>query len=185
MPDTTPATDGASETPASETTTPPEAPETPDLGDAAKKALDSERKARRDADKRAKELAAELEKFQQAAMTETEKAIAAARQEATAETIRTFGSRLVDAEVKAAAAGRGVDIDALLEGLDRTRFLTDDGEPNAAAIKAWVDRIAPESSATPGVVDLGQGNRGGAAGSDMALNGDPLLASLKSKLNIR
>ncbi|MGI8711091.1 MAG: hypothetical protein ACR2LA_08885 [Acidimicrobiales bacterium] len=96
---------------------------------------------------------ADLEKQ---SMSDIEKAVANAREEASTEARRSYGTRLVDAEVKAATAGRTVDVEALLDGLDRGRFLGDDGEPDTAAIGAWVDRIAP---LRPGPLDLGQGVR--------------------------
>lgn len=129
--------------------------------------------------------AKELEKLRREAMTDQEKAVAEARDQARAEVLAQVGARLVDAEVRAAAAGRQVDTDALLEGLDRSRFLTDEGEPDREAIQAWVDRIAPVASAddtSSFATDLGQGAR---PPSGTALNGDPLLRDLKSKLGIR
>jgi hypothetical protein len=110
--------------------------------------------------------AKELEKVRQQSMTETEKAVAQAREEGKAEgrteTTKTLAARLVDSEVKAAAAGRSVDVAALLDGLDRSRFLTDDGEPDVKAITSWMDRIAPTKTR----LDLGQGPRGGNGGSN-------------------
>jgi hypothetical protein len=99
-------------------------------------------------------------------MTDQEKAVEAAKAEARSEALKTVGVRLVDAEVKAACAGRKVDVAALLEGLDRTKFLTDDGEPDSDAIEKWVDKVAPSKA---GPLDLGQGARGrnGSGGSDM------------------
>lgn len=130
--------------------------------------------------------AKELEDLKRSSMTEMEQAIANARAEAATEAAKTYGGRLVDAEVRAATAGRNLDVDALLDGLDRTRFLTDDGDPDRDAITAWVDRIAPQPDepadpARPFVVDIGQGTRGDAP----ALNSDPLLKDLKSKLGVR
>lgn len=127
--------------------------------------------------------AKELEQVKQASMSDIEKAVAVARTEATTEALRTVGARLVDAEVRVAAAGRTVDVDALLEGLDRSRFVGDDGEPDRKAIAAWVDRIAPKpAEGAPAFPDLGQGARNV---SNAALNGDPLLASLKSAVGAR
>lgn len=159
----------------------------PDTGDATDHKAEAEKwKAlarKHEAD--FKKTARELDGFKQASMSDQEKAVAAAvdaaRNEARTETLRTVGSRLVDAEVKAAAAGRAVDVEALLEGLDRSRFLDDEGEPNVKAITAWVDRIAPAPQ--PGQtlrVDLGQGNRGTGNGA-VALN-DPLLKDLVAKV---
>lgn len=129
--------------------------------------------------------AKELETAKTAAMSDQEKAVAAAAATARAEVLAEVGSTLVDAQVKASAAGRAIDVDALLEGLDRSRFLTEDGQPDADAIGKWIDRIAPaepKEPVRPGFPDLGQGQRGR---QDMALNGDPLLRDLKHKLNIQ
>lgn len=161
MPDDTPAGEMPgempSDAPAPEQLDPQPAPE---MGDGAKKALVAEREARREAERKLKEQAAELEQFRQATMTEHERAIAEATARARAEVLTEVGSRLVDAEVKAATAGRSVDVDAILEGLDRSRFLGDDGQPDAGAIASWVDRIAPLTAAPAPPPDLGQGARG-------------------------
>lgn len=128
------------------------------------------------------EAAKELERLKREALPEQERLIEEAKAQARAEALAEIGTSRVDDAVKLAAAGRPVDVDALLEGLDRSRFLGENGQPDQAAIAAWVDRIAPTANqAAPTVVDLGQGARGGEA---LALNGDPLLADLKSKLGI-
>lgn len=119
--------------------------------------------------------AKELEQVRQASMSDLEKAVAIAKAEARTEALREAGTRLVDAEVKAAAAGRSVDVEALLEGLDRSRFLGEDGEPDSKAIATWVDRIAPKSESTTTSVDFGQGARPGAT---TALNDDALVRDL-------
>lgn len=129
--------------------------------------------------------AKERDEIKQASMSEQEKAVAEAVSKARAETLAEVGSALVDAEFKAAAAGRSIDVAALLEGLDRSRFVTEDGQADTEAITTWIDRIAPaeeKEPARPGFPDLGQGQRGK---QDMALNGDPLLRDLKSKLGIQ
>lgn len=128
--------------------------------------------------------AKDLDTLRQQTESDLEKAVRLAREEAARETATQFGTRLVDAELKAALSGRDEDVvKALLENLDRSRFLTPDGEPDSDAIKAWVGRIAPqpETPALPGQVDLGQGSRGTPA---HALNGDPLLRDLKAKLGV-
>lgn len=109
--------------------------------------------------------AKELEELRLKSMNETEKAVASAKSEGRKEALVAMGARLVDAEVKAAAAGRNVNVDVLLEGLDRSRFLGDDGEPDAKAIKAWVEKLAPAGQ-RPGFPDLGQGARGAPTGAD-------------------
>jgi hypothetical protein len=126
--------------------------------------------------------ATELEKVRAESMTEMERAIAAARDEAASETRKTYGSRLVDAEVKAAVKGTSLDVDALLDGLDRTRFLNEDGEPDTDSITAWVERLAPKGTDDQQTltVDLGQGQRG----TVPALNSSQLQKDLERALGV-
>lgn len=179
MPDTPPAVPVVETTP-SEPTTPPDT-------DALKSALDKERQARKDAEKAAKAQASELDRLKAELMSDQEKAIKVARDEAVRETTTRMASRLVASEVRAALAGRSVDADALLEGLDAGRFLGDDGDVDTNAVKAWVDRIAPAAAPAdplaPQVVDIGQGNRGTTPAYGIG-DDDPLLRDLKSKLGI-
>ena len=121
--------------------------------------------------------AKELEAFKKASMSETEQAIAAAREEGRAEALKAAASGRVEDALRAAAAGR-LGVDALLDGLDRSRFLTDDGEPDRDAIAAWVDRIAPKDD-TPRVPDLGQGTR---TQNTQSLGGDALVETLRRKV---
>lgn len=100
--------------------------------------------------------AKELEELKAKTMSEQEKAVAAAKAEGRTEALKESAVRLVDAEVRAAAAGRKIDVDTLLEGLDRSKFLTEEGEPDTKTIVAHLDKLAP----TDGRVDLGQGTRG-------------------------
>lgn len=161
------------------TGTAPEPAAQPDdkLGEAGTKALAEERRrastAERDAKTAARErdtLKAELDKLRTASMSEQEKAVAAAKEEgrtaAAEEARKTFGSRLVDAELKAALAGRAVDEKqrtALLSRLDRTQFLTADGEVDAKAVTEWANDVAPTRAPS-----YDGGARGGPAkGADM------------------
>jgi len=99
----------------------------------------------------------ELEKLQAASMTEQEKAIAEAKAAARTEALAEFGTSLVDAEFKAASAGREFDLPALLENLDRTKFLGPNGKPDAARIGEFVSKLAPAKRST--ATDTGQGAR--------------------------
>lgn len=111
--------------------------------------------------------ARELDALRRQSMSDTERAVAEAVSTARAEMAAAYGGRLVEAQVRAAAAGRPVDADALLDGLDRKRFLGDDGEPDTKAIAAWLDKVVPRST-EPVPLDLGQGQRPtGPTGADM------------------
>lgn len=113
-----------------------------DLGDAGKKAIDEERKARRAAEKAAKDAQAELDKLRQESMSEQEKAIAQARAEAKTEVLKDANQRVLRSEIKAAAGGKLADpADAvgLLGDLDR--FVGDDGEVDSKAISSAIDEL--------------------------------------------
>ena len=171
----------ADATPAPDTTPEPDE----QLDDPGKKALESERKARRDAEKLAKEQAKELEKFRQQSMTETEKLVEQARAEARTAALAEAGGKVARAEIRAAAAGRldQAALDVLIDGLNLAKFLDDDGEVDTAKVAAFVDGIAPkaeEDEKPAGFPDLGQGAR-----SATPLNGDPLLRDVKHVLGIK
>lgn len=105
-------------------------------------------------------LAQELETTRLSSLSDAEKAVELARAETRKETLRLVGGRLVDAEVRAASAGRLApeQVEALLEGLDRSRFITDDGDVNREALTTWVGRFAP--SPLPGPPRFGDADQG-------------------------
>lgn len=168
------------------TTTEPPQPDT-GLNEGGKRALDAERKARSEAEKAAKAATAELEKLRKLTMSETEKAISEARAAARAELMAEVGAERVENAVRAATAGRNVDADALLDGLDRARFLTDDGKPDTQKITEWVDRIAPKGQTPPkpAAKDIGQGARPGATGASQIEAAEFLSMTPEQKLQAR
>lgn len=123
--------------------------------------------------------------------TDTERAVASAKQQALAEAQAQYQPMLVKAHFLAAAAGR-VDADKLatiLEPLDLSKFLAADGTPDTAKVAAYVDGIAPAKGTEPitpkGPTSLGSGRRGGtptagvsaAAGRDLWAQMHPEKAS--------
>ena len=127
--------------------------------------------------------AKERDELRRSAMSEQEQAVAQAVDQARADTLRQVGGQLVAAEIRAAAAGRSTDLDALVEGIDPTKFLDDTGQVDRDAVKAWVDRIAPaqqQDTLKPTgleVFDIGQG-------LNAAPPADPLLSDIKTALGI-
>lgn len=114
-------------------------------------ALDRERNLRRDAEKRAKDAASyktKLDEMTAASMTEQEKAVAKAVADAEAQTrkstLASTATRLARAELRAAAGTRveASALDGFLEYADLSKFVGEDGEPDAKAIKAAVDKLA-------------------------------------------
>lgn len=128
--------------------------------------------------------AKELEDFKRQHMTDQEKAIEEAKALGRAEALSSLGTRLVDAEIRAVAAGRlsPEQLDVLFQGLNRSVFMTDDGSVDIESIKKFIDGIAPkQENAVPTFGDAGQGVRGQGT---PALNSDFLLRDLKKRLGI-
>jgi DNA-binding phage protein len=153
--DTTTDAGTATDTDADNTTTTGQQTAATDLGDAGKRALAEERRARKAAER-------ELEALRKTAMTEQERAIADAKTAALTEATRAAGPRLVRAELRAAAAEAGLSkaaLDGFLEYADLARFLTDDGEPDSKTIAAAVKRLGGGT----GRADFDGGARGGTA----------------------
>jgi hypothetical protein len=131
--------------------------------------------------KRLRAAEAELEKVRQASLTETEKQIAEAEKRGRDKAVTDLGQRLVRAEFRALAAGRIEGLDELLDDLNLAKFVTEDGEPDAAAIQKAVARLAPAPVETntrqPGPrPDLSQGG----SNQNMALNSDDLTEALRA-----
>lgn len=188
-------TEAAEATTTDDTTTDVETDETAQQTDGTDwkaEARKHERRAKENAAKAREnaKAAEELAKLKAESMSETEKAVAAAIEQGRAEGRREGSSSLVAAKLEASLAGRGVDAAALIEGIDPAKFLDDEGQPDVDAITEWVDRVAPKPDENDDEIsrkafpDIGQGRRTAPDGKD-ALNGDPLLNALKSKVGAR
>lgn len=111
-------------------------------------------------EQRAKEnkgAASAAEKARLAAMTESERAVAEAEARGRTAAATEFGKRLARTQFDAAAGRRNPDFDtaAALEFVDLSRFLGDDGEPDAKAIAAAVERLVPSANTGPAGFDGG------------------------------
>lgn len=139
------------------------------LGDPGKRALDSERQARKDAEKRVRELEARSAELEKASMGEHERALAEARETASAETAAKYTQRLAAARAEALAASRSHDPAAAVQLLgDLTTFVTEDGDVDADAMSAALDLLVESKpylkagAATAPVGGADQGPRRGA-----------------------
>lgn len=122
---------------------PPAAPDTtdsdPDAG--AKKALESERASRREAEKAAKRLEAELAELRKAQMTDQEKALDDARNEARTEVETRLRERLLSAEVRARVAGRSIDPDLVATLVDRKSLKWDGDDVDVESLERQITKI--------------------------------------------
>lgn len=134
--------------------------------------------------------AKERDELKQSMMSEQEKAIEQARNEARVAALREAGAKIAAAEVRAAAAGRLADeqLNTLLEGLNLAAFINDDGEVDTDKVRKFVDGIAPAApdGAAPPSFDLGQGPRGNRPPSTggHALSGTQFETDLRRKLGV-
>lgn len=92
----------------------------------------------------------QIDKLKASAMSDAEKAVAAAKAEGKSEALREAGARLAAAEFRARAAGRLADPAAAVELLDFTRFVGEDGEPDADRIEEAVTRLTAAAGAANG-----------------------------------
>ena len=157
---TTPVSPAADPTAA---TTTPATGDADALGDAGKRALEAERKAAKEAQRRAEAAERELETLRTATQTEGEKAITTAKREAAAEEKAKFETKLRRAEVRSALRSAGLANDALLElamksDLFATLAVDDEGRvTDLDKAVAQLKKDAPEMFAppTPGTVTRG------------------------------
>lgn len=92
----------------------------------------------------------ELDKVKQASMSDTEKAIAEAEARGRTAATAELGKRLAKSALETAAAKRNPDFDtASLDYVDISRLVGDDGEPDAKAIAAAVERLVPAPAGAP------------------------------------
>lgn len=120
---------------------------------------------------------AELDKVKQSSMSETEKAVAQARAEGRAEAMKDANTKLLHAEIRAAAASVLADPDDAVHLLDLDTF--DSENIDRRQIKSALDDLVkskPYLSAQPG---NGAGEGGARGDTQKALNGDPLLRDLE------
>lgn len=159
----------------SESTTEPstEAPETPaqeqpaDQPEADQTDWKAEARKWEQRAKENKQAASELEKQRLAAMTEAERAVAEAEERGRTAATTEFGKRLATSEIKAAAAETGADLTGVFEFLDLSRFVDENGEPDAKAIKSFVGGLPlkDDGKPRPPRPDQNQGRQSGGTAS--------------------
>lgn len=129
--------------------------------------------------------ARELEQLRQQSMTDTEKAVAAARNEGRTEALALLGAAKVESAFAIAASGRleSEQLKVLLQGVNHGAFLNEDGSVDDSSVSTFIDGIAPKPDPNRRV-DLGQGARqSGVTGPGKAASADPLVNALTALVN--
>lgn len=126
------------------------------------------------------EAARELDRLRKQHESDQERAVREAVEAARSEERARFSADRVADAFRVAASGRDVDVDELVSGVNPSRFIDDDGQPDRPAIQEWIDKVAPARKSAP--LDLGQGARSGT--SVPGLNSSQLERDLRAKLGI-
>lgn len=145
----------------------------------------------RETEKKFKDIGKELESFKKKNMDESEMLFHETSQKARSEAISQFGGKLVKAEFKAAAAGRmsETQLNSLLDNVNVSKFMNDDGDIDEKAISDFVDSIVPkvEDVKKPeqkNLFDMGQGARGNGKGEAISLADDDLAKAVMAAVKL-
>ncbi|MFF5371344.1 hypothetical protein [Streptomyces sp. NPDC013187] len=157
MDDTT-NTQNAPQTPATPPVPPVTPPATPDA-ETLQAEVEKWKNLSRTNEKRWNDTSAELQKLKDASMTDAEKAIEKAKEEARNAALSEVGTRLVDAELRVQAATAGVTLPRP-EFLNTSAFLGTDGVVNTEAIKAFVESLPKPSNSPEFAQGIGLGRQG-------------------------
>lgn len=114
-----------------------------------------------------REKAEKHDKLEYDLASDHEKAVTDARTAAAAAAAAMFVPQIVNAQLDAAAARKGVSGEALakaLEFVDHEKFLNDDGAIDAAKVQSFVDGIAPAKGTQPKGPSLTGHSAGGGSG---------------------
>ncbi|WP_327294450.1 hypothetical protein [Streptomyces sp. NBC_01197] len=118
-----------------------------------------------------KEASQERDQLKQSGMTDQEKALEAARAEGRTSAYSEVGSRLVESELKAAAATNGVQLPDL-KFVNTSQFVDANGLPVSDQINAFVTSLPKPATGSEFAQDLGLGRQGGAIGPDQLSHAD-------------
>lgn len=93
----------------------------------------------------------DYQRLVQASQTEQERAVAEARQSGAAEALAKVGGELVEQWMRAAIGTRLTEdrVNTILDGLDRSRFLDQNGRVDTAKVASYADNLIPASAAAP------------------------------------
>jgi hypothetical protein len=114
-----------------------------------------------------KEASKERDDLKQASMTDSEKALEQAKQEARNSALAEVGTRLVESELRTAAVTAGVQLPSF-EFLNTSQFVDSNGLPDADRIKAFVESLPKPATGPEYSQDLGLGRQGSALAGQLS-----------------
>jgi len=140
-----------------QTTTPPAQPTLEDL----QREVEKWKHLSRQNERNYNEARTELAKLREASMTEAEKALEQAKEQARSAALAEVGTRLVESELRAAAVTAGVQLPPF-EFINTAPLVGSDGLPNSEQIKAFVESLPKPATGPEYSQDLGLGRQGSA-----------------------
>lgn len=144
---------------------PPPATGEDQLGDAGKRAIAAERQAAATAKAEAAALRAELEELKRTTMSDSEKALDAAKIAGRNEATATLQAQILRTEVRVAAAGKMKNPADAAQMLDLSKFtVAEDGTVDTKAIESAIDELVKDKPYLAGATPAGSGD-GGARGN--------------------
>lgn len=123
-------------------------------------------------ERQSKANAAELEKLRKAGLSDQEKAIEEAREAGRAEAAKATATKLAAAELKAAGIPKDI-----VEDLDLTKFLDEEGEVDTDKVEAHAKKYSSLTKPGPGSAD------GGPRGGDKPTKATSLEGAVAAALN--
>ncbi len=129
-----------------------------------------------------KRLQREMDDLKKSTMSDSEKLVAEAEKRGRMAAVAESAQIVAAARIEAALTGIVADPAEIVSELNLAKYVTDDGDVDTAAVaalKAKFSALAPQGR--PGSANQGARST---TGNNVALNGDPLLQALKSKLGV-
>ncbi|MBD0739845.1 hypothetical protein BGM09_10450 [Streptomyces sp. CBMA29] len=113
-------------------------------------------------EKRWQDVSAERDTLKQSTLTDSDKALEAARTEARNAALAEYGSKLAEAELRAKAASEGVPLPDS-QFINLNQFLGQDGTVNAELIGTFVSSLPKPATAPTYAQGIGLGRQGSGA----------------------
>lgn len=158
-------------------TTPPADPATTETQPATGEETIDWKARSREWEKRSKANASaveELAALKARTMSDSEKAVADAEKRGRDNAAKEYGRQIAQAKFEAAAAAKGLDLGEATDLIDTSKFLTDKGEVDEAAIKSAVAKLAKLAAVKPAGPSRSSGEMPGAPGDTAPISEDQL-----------
>ncbi|OKH95419.1 hypothetical protein [Streptomyces uncialis] len=130
----------------------------------------------RENEKRWKAASRELDQLRESQMSDQERAISEAREEARSSALTEFGTSLAEAEIRAQAATAGISVPT--DYLDLGRFLSEDGRADRDKVTAFIASLPKPAAPEPEFPPLKGAGHYSSGGGDISTMDPTELADI-------